>query len=62
MIADATAMESTVTALTTNVTPATILTPLADMLPWVGIMLGVSVGIYFIRRVLKKISRAKAGI
>lgn len=61
-LGEATAMQDTVTALTTNITPSSILSPVTDMLPWIGGMVAVALGLYFIRRAIKKISKAKAGI
>ena len=50
------------TALTTNVTGSTILEPIATLLPWIGAMVGVAFGIYVIKKLIKRISKGKAGM
>ena len=48
LIGDATAMQGVTTALTTNVTPSAVLSPLVDLLPFLGIMLVPAIGYFLI--------------
>lgn len=57
-----TPMQDLTTGLTQNITPASLIQPVIDILPWVAGILAVAVGLYFVRRAIKKASKVKAGI
>lgn len=50
---NASAMSGFVTALTTGLTPATFYGVLTDMVPWIAVVVVVSLGFYFLRRSIK---------
>ena len=62
LLGDATAMQGVSSALQTSVTPNTILSPIVDLLPFLGIMLVPAIGYFLIKKVLKKTSKLKAGV
>lgn len=50
------------TALTTSVAPASIMTEFLDILPWVGLMVGVAFLIYEGRKLIKGASKGKVRV
>ena len=58
----ATGMQSIVTQLTTGVTAQTIWGVVSDIMPFVIIMIIVSLGLVVLRRVIGKAGKGKAGI
>lgn len=53
-------MDAVVTALTTAVTPTAVYGVVADIIPWVGALILVSLGLTFLRRGVKGASKGKA--
>lgn len=56
-----TGMSGIVTQLTTGITPATIFTVVSDVMPFVITMIPIALGLYILRRVIKKSSHARVG-
>lgn len=54
-----TGMEAVITALTTAITPATIFEVVADIIPFVGTMVPIALGVYFLRKLVKGAGKAK---
>lgn len=57
----ATGMSAIVSQLTTGITPATIFAVVSDVMPFVITMIPIALGLYILRRVIKKSSKAKVG-
>lgn len=57
----ATGMSAIVTQLTTGITPATIFAVVSDVIPFVITMVPIALGLYILRRVIKKTGKAKVG-
>lgn len=57
----ATGMTGIVTQLTTGITPSTIFAVVSDVMPFVITMIPIALGLYILRRVIKKSSKAKVG-
>lgn len=55
----ATGMQGIVSQLTTGVTPATIFAVVSDVMPFVVTMIPISLGLYFLRKVVKGAGKAK---
>ena len=53
LLGDATGMQAIVTQLTTGLTPANILGIVGDIVPFLIAIIPVSLGIYFLRRMIK---------
>lgn len=56
-----TGMSAIVSQLTTGITPATIFAVVSDVMPFVITMIPIALGLYILRRVIKKSSKAKVG-
>lgn len=50
------------TALTTNITPASIITEFTDILPWVAGMVGAAFVIYEARKLIKGAAKGKVRV
>ena len=48
-----------ITALTTSLTPAVFMGTLADLVPFIIILVPISLGIHFLRKLIKGASTAK---
>lgn len=59
MEATVTGMESVITALTTALTAETFFSVVADVIPFLGIMVPVALGVYFLRKLVKGAGKAK---
>lgn len=57
-----TAGEALNTALTTNVTPSSILSEFISILPWIAGMVGVAFLIYMARKLLKGAGKGKVRV
>ena len=62
MILDATGMAAVITALTTAVTSSTIFSVVADVMPFLAVIVPVSLGVYFLRKLIKGAGKAKVRI
>ena len=62
MLADAVGIEAAMDTITTGISATTIWNNINSVLPFVVVMTGVSISVYFLRRILKKASKAKAGL
>lgn len=52
-------MSTVVTALTSNITASSIFGVIAELVPFIAIMVPVSLGIYFLRKSVKGAGKAK---
>lgn len=52
-------MDSVITALTTALTPSTFFTVVAQVIPFIGVMVPVALGIYFLRKLVKGAGKGK---
>jgi len=52
-------MESVVTALNTGLTPETFYSVIADLMPIVIKMVPIALGLYFLRRLISGVGKAK---
>lgn len=59
LAAEATGMEAVITALTTALTPASFFTVVAQVIPFIGVMVPVALGIYFLRKLVKGAGKGK---
>lgn len=57
----ATGMSGIVSQLTQGITPSTIFAVVSDVMPFVITMIPIALGLYILRRVIKKSSKAKVG-
>lgn len=57
-----TGIQGAMNTITTGINATTIWDNINAVLPFVVIMTGVAISVYFLRRVLKKASKAKAGL
>lgn len=57
--AGATGMDAVITALTTALTPASFFTVVAQVIPFIGVMVPVALGIYFLRKLVKGAGKGK---
>lgn len=55
-------MENAVNAITTVITAETLWTTVGNIMPVVAILLPFALGLYFVRRAIKKGAKGKAGI
>lgn len=55
----ATGMEAVVTALTTGITADTIFSVVAEVIPFVVVMVPVALGLYLLRKVVKGAGKGK---
>lgn len=55
-------MENAVNTITQTITPETLWGAVAGIMPVVAVILPFALGLYFVRRAIKKGSKAKAGI
>lgn len=55
----ATGMDAVVTALTTGLTPAVFFDTVADIIPFVVILVPVCLGLYFLRKLIKGAGKGK---
>ena len=55
----ATGMSEVVSALTTGITADSIFAVLADIIPFVVVMVSVSLGLYFLRKLIKGAGKGK---
>lgn len=56
-----TGMSAIVSQLTQGITPATIFAVVSDVMPFVITMIPIALGLYILRKVIKKASKAKVG-
>lgn len=54
-----TGMSQIISALTTALTPANILAVVADLVPFIAVMVPVALGIYFLRKLVKGAGKGK---
>lgn len=59
MEATVTGMDAVITALTTALTAETFFSVVADVIPFLGIMVPVALGVYFLRKLVKGAGKAK---
>lgn len=52
-------MEAVITALTTALTPDKFFTIVAQVIPFVAVMVPVALGIYFLRKIIKGSGKGK---
>ena len=52
-------MEAVVSALTTGLTPATFFGVVADLVPFIIVIVPVALGTYFLRKLVKGAGKAK---
>lgn len=52
-------MEALITALTTAVTPTVLVAQVTQLVPFLAIVIPFSLGIYFLRKMVKGVSKAK---
>lgn len=52
-------MEAVVTALTTGLTPAKFYAVVADLVPFIVVLVPVALGTYFLRKLVKGAGKAK---
>lgn len=52
-------MQAVITALTTALTPDKFFTVVADLVPFIVVMVPVALGVYFLRKLIKGAGRAK---
>ena len=52
-------MSSIITALTTSLTASSILAVVADLVPFIAMIVPVSLGVYFLRKLVKGAGKAK---
>ena len=57
--ASATGMEAVVSALTTGLTPAVFFDTVADIIPFVVVLVPVCLGLYFLRKLIKGAGKGK---
>lgn len=62
LIADATGMSAIVSALTTGITSAGLFGTVAEIMPFVVIMIGFAFGYKVLRKVVKGASKGKSNI
>ena len=55
-------MEAVITELTTGLTPASFFAIVADVMPFVLVMIPVSLGLYLLRRLIKGAGSGKTKI
>lgn len=55
----ATGMDSVITALTTGLTPAVFFDTVADVIPFVIVLVPVCLGLYFLRKLIKGAGKGK---
>lgn len=55
----ATGMEAVVSALTTGLTPAKFFEVVADLVPFIVLMVPIALGVYFLRKLVKGAGKAK---
>lgn len=52
-------MEEVITALTTGLTPSTFFEVVADLVPFIIVIVPVALGTYFLRKLVKGAGKAK---
>lgn len=52
-------MDAIITALTTSLTATTILDVVADLVPFIAMIVPVALGVYFLRKLVKGAGKAK---
>lgn len=52
-------MDAVITALTSALTPATFFTVVAQVIPFIGVMVPVALGIFFLRKLVKGAGKGK---
>lgn len=52
-------MDAVISALTTGITAETIFTVVADLVPFIVVMVPISLGVYFLRKLIKGAGKAK---
>lgn len=62
LIADATGMQAIVSALTTGITSAGLFGTVAEIMPFVVVMIGFAFGYKVLRKVVKGASKGKSNI
>ena len=55
----ATGMDAVITALTTGLTPAVFFDTVADIIPFVVVLVPVCLGLYFLRKLIKGAGKGK---
>lgn len=55
----ATGMDAVITALTTGLTPAVFFDTVADVIPFVVVLVPVCLGLYFLRKLIKGAGKGK---
>lgn len=55
----ATGMDAVITALTTGLTPAVFFDTVADIIPFVVLLVPVCLGLYFLRKLVKGAGKGK---
>lgn len=55
----ATGMQAVVSALTTGLTPAVFFATVADIIPFVVVLVPVCLGLYFLRKLIKGAGKGK---
>lgn len=55
----ATGMDAVITALTTGLTPAVFFDTVADIIPFVIVLVPVCLGLYFLRKLIKGAGKGK---
>lgn len=59
---EATGIEAAMTTITNGINANSIWSNINAVLPFVVVMTGVAISVYFLKRVLKKASRVQAGL
>ena len=57
--ATATGMEAVITALTSGLTPAVFFDVVADLVPFIVLIVPIALGVYFLRKLVKGAGKAK---
>ncbi|MDD4706417.1 MAG: hypothetical protein PHS24_04325 [Bacilli bacterium] len=52
-------MDAVVTALTTALTPAIFLDTIGDLVPFIVVLVPISLGLYFLRKLVKGAAKGK---
>lgn len=55
-------MDAVITALTTGLTPTVLFGVIADLVPWLVVIVPVALGIYFLRRGVKGAGKGKVSL
>lgn len=58
-MAEATPMQSFVTSLVAEITPAKLWAIFTDLLPYIGVIVLFALGVYFLRKLIKGTAKAK---